>query len=456
MLIRFISVLLVLIASTASAQNEVLDKYVKLGLENNLALKQKQFSLQKSLQALKEARGMFLPAIGIEARYSRAGGGRMIDIPVGDLMNPVYSTLNQILEIAGRPPAFPQSIPNEHIPFLRKEEHETKIRVIQPIFQPAIYYNYKIKSNLNQINQAEMAVFKRQLVADIKTAYFNYLKAVRVVEIYERTYLLLKENLRVSKMLFQHQKATEEVVFRAKAEIAELQQQQAEAEKNRKLAASYFNFLINRPLDSPIERIDEASLTHSHEMNYRDVEARALRYRLEFQQLQSAIEVAKNSARLSKSAFLPGLTGVFDYGFQGKKYRFTEKDDFWMGSVVLHWNLFNGFQDKSKHQQALLEKIKLETQLEELEAKIKLQVQEAYDNLIVARKSIVSAKERLNSARKSFKLVSKKYEQGMSPQIEYLNARTTLTNAEINQIIARYDYYIEYAALERVAALHKF
>ena len=440
---------------TLNAQNEIIEKYVHEGLENNLALKQQQFSLQKSLQALKEARGMFLPAIGIEARYSKAGGGRLIDIPVGDLMNPVYHTLNQILQAVGEPPAFPAGIENQTIPFLREQEHETKIRLIQPIFQPAIYYKYKIMSNLNHVRQAEMATFKRQLIGDIKKAYFNYLKAARVIKIYDETYLLLKENLRVSEKLFQHHKATEEVVFRAKAEIAELQQQQAEAEKNMKLAAAYFNFLINRPLDSPIESVNESLPMFETELSLPQAEARALEHRVEFQQLQSAIEAAQNNARLSISAFLPGVTGVFDYGFQGEKYKFTEKDDFWMGSIVLHWNLFNGFQDKSKHEQALLEKNKLTTQLMELEAKIKLQVQEAYDNLIVARKSIVSADERLNSARESFRIVSKKYEQGMVPQIEYTNARTMFTNAEINKAIARYDYHVKFAVFEQVAALQR-
>ena len=123
-----------------------------------------------------------------------------------------------------------------------------------------------------------------------------------------------------------------------------------------------------------------------------------------------------------------------------------------MASLVLQWNLFNGFQDKSKRTQALLDKSRLETQLLELEKKIMLQVQEACDNLIVAHKSIISADDRLNSTKKSFKIIGKKYEQGMAPQIEYLNARTAFTNAEINQIIVKYDYCIKWAEFERVVA----
>ena len=450
---KYLSVILsILFSGTSYAQDKILDTYLKEGLENNLALEQQRFSLRKSLEALREARGMFLPSVSIVARYSRAGGGRSIEFPVGDLVNPVYGTLNQLLANNGLIPSFPTDLQNEQISLIRKREHDTKIRVVQPIFQPALYYNYRIKSSLSGVQQARISVFIPQLTADIKSAYFNCLKAVRVVDLYERTEVLLTENLRVSKKLFQNGKATEDVVFRAKAEICELEQNQAEAAKNRNLSAACLNFLINRPLDSHVETIDDSLLDFHHELNLQEAQAHALECRGEFRQLRSAIGAAKNSVGLTNSSFLPNVTGVLDYGFQGEQYGFTANNDYWIASLVLQWNLFNGFRDKSKHKQARLEKGQLEAQLRELDTKIKLQVQEAHDNLIVARKAIISAKERLNSVRKSFRIIDKKYRQGMSPQIEYLGARTALTNAEISQVIVKYDYCIKYAEFERVAA----
>ncbi len=436
--------------SMGFTQQEILDNYIQQGIKNNLALKQQRLTFEQSRQALNQARGMFLPSVSLEARYSRAGGGRMIDIPIGDLMNPVYGTLNELLSSIGRQPGFPTNIHNEHIPFLREREHDTKIRVIQPIFQPAIFYNYKIKSNLANVQKAATSMFKRQLTADIKTAYYNYLKTRQVVEVLQKTRKLLAENLRVSESLFENEKATEEIVFRAKAEISEFDQKNAEAGKNKKLSAAYFNFLINRPFESEIKIIDETKLTFFHQINLKEAQAQAIQNREEFQQLRSAVAVTKNGMSLTKGTFLPGVTGVVDYGYQGEKYSFTEKDDYWMASLVLQWNLFNGFQDKSKYKQSSLEKQKFETQLAELENKIKLQVQEEVDNLSVARKSIIAAEERLSSAKQSFKIVNKKYEQGMASQIEYIDARTTFTNAGINQVITKYDCQVKFVEFENV------
>ena len=80
----------------ARAQNPILENYIREGLESNRGLKQKQLDYASNLAALKEARGLFLPDISLNARYTVAEGGRMIEFPVGDLLNPVYSTLNML------------------------------------------------------------------------------------------------------------------------------------------------------------------------------------------------------------------------------------------------------------------------------------------------------------------------------------------------------------------------
>ncbi len=430
----------------------VLNRYIEAGLQNNLALRQETFCLQKSLQALKEARGMFWPSVSIEARYSRAGGGRVIEFPVGDLVNPIHRTLNQLLSA----PLFPGDLVNEVIPFLRQQEHETKLRVVQPLFQPAIYYNVRIKARLSQLQQARLDAYKRELVLDIKTAYFNYLKALKVREALHNTRELLRENLRISCSLFENHKVTEEVVFRSRAELSGLEQQIAEIEKNVTMAASYFNFLLNRPLDEEI-KVDHPYRDPVEEpFTLVEYQSRALAHREEFHQLAQAIGAAGNEGKLHGAGWLPQISAVFDYGFQGETYRFSGGDDFWMASLVLSWNLFRGGQDRARELQANLEKRRLEARLMELENQVRLGVREAYYGMQVAGAAVRSAEDRLDSCRAAFHIVSKKYEQGMVPQIEYMQARSDYTNAEIKYIVARYDLLIRAAKLERAAAAYPF
>ena len=118
--------------------------------------------------------------------------------------------------------------------------------------QPAIRQNMRIQAALSDAAIEELSVTRRDVVAEIKTAYYRYLQSERAVEILEAARELVAENLRVSQKLFDNGKATADVVYRAEAEVSTVEQQLAKAETDRNLAASAFNLTLNRPLDDPI------------------------------------------------------------------------------------------------------------------------------------------------------------------------------------------------------------
>lgn len=452
----------------AAAQSvSPVEAYVEEGLRNNLALRQRSLDLEKSLHVMQEARGMFFPEVSMQARYSRAGGGREISFPVGDLLNPVYSTLNDILAAQGQPAGFP-SIENENISFLREREQETFVRLLQPVYRPAILHNYRLRQHLLSSREAEVKAYEAVLTRDIKVAYYSYLKAERAVGILDAAGDLVQENLRVNERLFSYQTVTKDVVYRAETEVLAVSQQQREVAKERDLARSYFNFLLNRSLDEPIDHIDESLLITSNgasaELIAASLETReasrqealkewALGNRYELEQLGAAIKASESAIDISKSAFLPGVSFALDLGIQGENYGITNDNSFYMASLVLEWKLFSAGQEKSRLQQARIDSERLKTQYDELQQQIQLQVQEAYDNLAVALESLKTAEERLKSSHEGYRIVARQYDAGTSNQVTFLDARTTLTEAELNLNITRYDVLIRQAELEYVAAL---
>ena len=451
-----LAILLFVLAPIVLAQDNPLEQYIHIGLQSNLALKQQNFALDHSVQVLNEARGKYFPSISIEARYSRAGGGREISVPIGDFINPVYRTLNQLLIAEGFPSSFPENIPNETIPFMREKEQDTRIRVVQPLIQPAIWYNYDLKSDLNEIEELRTTIYKRQLVNEIKRAYFNYLKAVKIVELYIKIQELQSENLRVSEKLFSAGKATQEVIFRAKAELSETEQEKMHFINVQNQGRSYLNFILNRPLKTEIIKTTNPIVQDPTAFNCESAIQSALLNREELDLLKHSISATNNNAGIIRSKFFPGINAVLDYGFQGVEYDFSKNNDYWMASVILEWNLFNGFQDKAKLEQISLEAKTLLTREEELEKQIELEVKRVYDDLMISRKSIDVAEQRFKSSQASFNIISKKYEEGVAAQIEYLDAQTNLTRASINEAISEYDFYITYADFERYVALYKF
>ncbi|NOY36837.1 MAG: TolC family protein [Chlorobi bacterium] len=440
--------MIVLLQPYLSAQDTLVSYYVQQGLEHNLALSQKNADYKKSLQTLNQARSYFMPSLSFNARYTVANGGRTIDFPVGDLLNPVYQTLN----ILTASDLFP-TIENQSFYFYRPTEHETKLELIQPLFNPQIGYNYKIQKEVTGLRLADMKTYKRQLVAEIKKAYYTYLKMNQVSKVFEETMSLVKENVRLNRKLLENQKITVDVLYRSLAELSRVEREQTDVEKNLKAAANWFNFLLNRPLNSKILIPDTLSFLPVVPDIVKD-SLTSLKNREELQQLEYGLKSADYRLKMEQNNRLPTLFAVVDYGFQGKEYRFNMHQDFTLASVVMRWDLFKGMQNKARIAEARFDRQKLTDRKKELQQQILMQVDNAGNGVIAAQKAIIAAKAEALAATKAFRAVDKRYRQGMVPYIEYLDALTTMSNAKIQVTIAQYDYLISLSEYERVTATY--
>ena len=432
----------------ATGQEALLEKYINEGLENNLALKQKEVNYQKSLEVLKQARALFFPDISLNARYTAAEGGRIIEFPVGTMLNPVYQSLNYLL---GQN-LFPD-IENMEFAFYRPTEHETKIRLAQPVIDTKIIYNQKINKELSRAVSADAGVYRRQLVAEIKTAYFNYLKTVKLLQLVDDTRGLLEENVRVNERLFENDVVTIDNVYRSRAELSKLDRQAADAKKNHEVARAYFNFLLNRDFESEI-LADMQNEFLPQTLTLQDLADNAVINREELAMLRSYRQAAENQLSLNQMNKLPNLYAVVDYGFQGRHYEFNKKQDYLFASLIFRWDLFHGFQNRAKIGEARIKHDLLNTQLMEAEKQIRLETIGAHYDLIASSESVSASREELRSAKNAFKVINRKYSEGQATLIEFIDARSTMTQAEMLLIISKYDLHIKYAELERVAGLY--
>ncbi len=425
--------------SLAAAQTpESLEAYFRLGLRENLALKQKRMDYEISLLALEKARGMFLPNLTFDSRYSRAGGGRMIDFPLGDLFNPVYGSLNQIFQALGQPTQNFPLLENQQIPFLREKEHETKLRLVQPIFQPALYYNAEIYRQQSLADREALNSYKNILIRDIGLAYFNYMLALRSVKIHRGALEVLRDNVTLSKTLVRNGLRTREILFQARAEQARVEQQLNESLNQKHLAASYFNFLLNRALDDSIIVNETLPFSTVEMADPRALRQQALKNRFEFLQLQRGRDAQKAVSGLHGSSWLPSLTLVADYGYQGESYRFRDKDDYWMASALLQWNLYNGGQDEAQKQMARVSLRQLQLREQELTRQIELDVDKQYRQLINRQKAFITAQKQARAAGEAFRIIQRQYQEGRAVWLTLNDAREQLTRArlalEISQI----------------------
>jgi len=434
-------------ASMFCNAQDILQEYIRQGVENNLALKQKETNYRKNVEALKEARGLFYPALTFNARYTVSEGGRVIEFPVGDLLNPVYATLNQLTASN----QFPQ-LENIEFPFLRPKEHDTRLRLVQPVFNTDLYYNARIRKEQTLADAISVSQYRRELVTEIKKAYYTVGMCRSLLEVFKQTRLLLQENVRVNQRLVGNDKATRDNLFRSQTELSKMEQQLQEAIKNKLTAEAYFNFLLNKPLQDSIilDVPGELPRLPGGDDQYMQ---QAVDNREELKNLEQYASISELQVKRRQRAGLPDLVLVADYGYQGEKYQFNRDQDYMQASVVLNWDLSSGLQNRARIREALAQKDLLDQQLEETRNRIALQVISALGTLQASEAGLVAAENQVISAREAFRLVNRKYGEGQASLIEFMDARNAMTLAEENLVISRFNYLSDYAEFETVIAV---
>lgn len=441
-----IMLMLFLLAKRSFSQS-VLEQYIQTGLDSNIALKQQGFDLQKAKLDLERAKGLFYPQVGLNAQYTLSNGGRSIDLPIGDLLNPVYNTLNQLTSDS----KFPQ-IQNQSVRFLPNDFQDTKIEISVPLYNPALSYNKKIKEEIINTRLAELNQYKRELVFNIKQAYFQYLQAAKAVNIYTNALATVNENLRFNEKLVKHEAATKETVLKAKTQVSQVEVAVTQAVQNQKNAAAYFNFLLNKSLDAPI--IFDSTILQTLDKNI-PVSIDVPGNREELQQLKSSEKVLETNLRLNETYKLPSLNGFYNIGFQGYGYKFDDKQFYQLGGLQLKWNIFQGNDNRLKTKQAQLDIDALKTQYDDVSKQLLLQVTTTYNAYQAAVDALRSAKDEMISTKEVYRLAESRYQQGSALQIELIDARTEMTNAEVKYSLAQLGVLNKAAELERVTATYK-
>lgn len=427
-------------AQTPPTARELLNGYVAEALAANLTIAQQSAAVSRANAGVREANGRFLPTVGLNARYSEFSGV----VNIGDFINPAYAALNQLIGES----RFPTNV-NATLPF----RQETKLELTQPLFNDALFGARAAARAQRDLVGATRKGAMRQLAADIQQAWLAYASSLRAVETLESTLPVLDENMRVSERLIGAGQATPDVLLRARVERSELQQLIEEAKRQRNAAQRGFNLLRNRDEDAAIALVDDSTLQYVDSLSRSALQAHALSHREELAQASSGISFARAQQRIAAAAHLPNVALAASYGVQGDRYRFDNRSDVGLASLVMSWNAFNGGQDAARREQANATRSEAEYRRREVERAIALQVGNAYDAVQSARSTLTTADDRLASAQRAFTLVQRRFAEGLATPVEFLSARSAFTSAAINQVITRFTFATRVVELERAAAL---
>jgi outer membrane protein len=441
----FLLFLGLLMGGFAQAQSpDALDSYVRQGLERNIVVQQKSISLEMALLSLKMANGMFAPSVSLLGNFTSGEGGRSISFPIGDIMNPVYTTLNQLTASD----QFPR-MENVNTNFFPRNFYDVRARTSMPLLNTDLIYNKKIRGQQVLLQEYEVQVYQRELVRNIKVAYFNYLSAREGVVIYQSALTRAQEGKRVNEALLANGKGLPAYVLRSQAEIENIKAQLVDAERQVENGRLYFNFLLNR---EGTEEINTDFVPELITVTTLLAEDAVPTQREELLQIKTAQELNQQVLKMNKLFWAPRVSGFVDLGAQAENMEYSSKANYYLYGFQLEMPLFSGFTNRHRISQSRLDVRNAELNVDQVNRQLRLSTEVSRNALVSAFQNYQSALKQLEAAQSYQRLIEKGYKEGVNTFIEAVDARNQLTSAELLVRVNLYRVLVAEASLEREMA----
>ncbi|MBI4371674.1 MAG: TolC family protein [Elusimicrobia bacterium] len=226
-------------------------------------------------------------------------------------------------------------------------------------------------------------------------------------------------------------------VTRAHAELMAREEELAGAEIERARARLRLLKAMGARLDARLELEDEQDAADAAEMSLEEALAAGLSSRPE---LRAQGERARQ-ARMLRAAFqwerLPSLALYGDYGPEG-----TRLDGLVNTHVVgaaLRLPFFGDGRLRAREQRGRAELEQAQARLDDLRAQVELEVREAAESLTLAAKRADAAQGRLALSRQELEQARRRYEAGVTGNLEVVEAQARLAQAERRRTDALFD-----------------
>ena len=412
---------------SAQEKKWTLEECVDYAIKNNISIKQSELDLKTSSVDKLEAIGGFLPTLSGNANYS---------VNTGASINPVTNQFqNQTFK------SFSASANSSIV-----------------LFNGLANWKTLQRAQLNKIaNSYRLDKMKDDIALSVANAYLQILFNKEQLKVQWNQNLITKENLKRTQELIDAGLLPLGDIYELQATDASQQQQIINSENalliskiglcQTLLIEDYVNFdisdaVIDLPVSNVANETQEAILEKAKE-SVKEVKI-AL----------SNLDVAKKDVTLSRSSYLPTLTGFVGYNTRWSEspiYNFVDQLSLFDGTAMglqLNVPIFNGFSTRARVQRAKINQERSEFQLKQAELDLERNVYQAYNDVSNTKKAYQAAQKTLEARKQAFDFSKARYEVGLLNAFDFSQATIAYENAQSEVLRTKYDYIFRTKILE--------
>lgn len=410
--------IILLCLTTVNAQTDILtlEKSIELGLSNSKEIKISMSDTLISDALLTNAWSNLLPQVSLGFTYNHISEMPIqLQIPFlpassGEVLNTMYSnaTIEQPLFTGFKLLAV------KNAAFYNKKA--------------TISENWKVKNNK---------------ALEINTAFWNYFKAINLVDI-------LSENLDVVRLQVdnvanfnKNEMSSENDLLKIKVKEAELKLKIIEAQNQMNLAHANFNRVIGLNIGNNTKIIPEDLDEKIIEFDFNSLLNEALNTNMDLTTNNYRKMVADEKITIANSSYFPQISAFGSYYYlklSGSSMLNDDLNNFWMIGINAKWNIWDWWKTSSNSDVAVQEHNKIEIAIELLKEKVQLEVYSNMLNLQSFAQKIELNKLIVESASENFRITNNKFESQIVTTTELIEASALLTEAKIKLVNSQIDY----------------
>lgn len=471
-------------APGAGATPLTLGEAIQLALEQSFALRLARQDLEVARGQIDEAYSSVYPQVDLTARYVRT-----IETPspfAGSDAEGLFSgfsaigwlAFNENTRLAGGQPltldeyltgcdagtlppqaGCPQAdVGGDENPFLIPNQVTATIAISQILYSGQAFAGIRAaevfeRQQLESIRRESLSV-----VGDVARAYYRARLAEAQAAVTRKSAERLRETLdeitrRVERgILPQFQQLSTEV------EVANLESRLLQAETGAADAVDALELTVGlpvdgavalrTPLDLPAEPVQIVELEQAMRI--------AERQRADLAQLSETRSLLRAQREVAEAAYLPTVSAFANVGVVGNVPDDTDggpfAEDYWGPSinagVQLSWNLFAGFATRAQLRQRQAELDKIEVQIEQARAGVRLELSRAIRAVHSAQRRLDAQTRTVERAELNFRHAEARVREGVSSAMELREASQQLDEARLNRLQALHDLLLAYIDYE--------
>ncbi|NLI42974.1 TolC family protein [Acetomicrobium sp.] len=296
-----------------------------------------------------------------------------------------------------------------------------------------------------QAVEADLLRTRQMVRNDVRKSYYDLQRARAQLRVAQESYDLALEHLKQAESLYKQGIVALNEVLRTKVDVSTAELNLIQAQNGTRVALS----ALEKAVGITLSFLQVPEITPEEEacppLPQIDPYAMALQYRPELVSLDDSRKAAEELAKAAAGQARPNvyLQGeVFYY-----EDEFFPNEDDWNVSIIASWRLYDRGEVKNKIEENRAMARELLAMIDDLRNQIRLEVSTAWQNMESALQRVRVADDQVRTAEEDYRMALKRYVEQVGTNIDVLDSRTALTDANTSFVNAIYDAYSAYSDL---------